>query len=299
MGKKEQSLCGGYGESSENYTKDPIHSLVVESTCIEKSPVSFEEKRANFLGTIQRVWERGGNPLLPVLSLHRLQEILELINNSQKDGLLDDCKIILDAPLGMKVQQCIADMDPKTFSKRYGNDADYYKNEQESIDRFSGIINKANIIDSHEDSVNADYDSSSHKGKLIVIASGGMGEHGRSLNYLRGNFGQNPLNAVLFTCFQVEGTDGARMVRVGAIHSKGKDKSIKGAEIMKIDGFSSHVSGPDEAFGFLEQFNLSELEKVVITHGRDNARNAFAKVLLERGFKGDILLPKIRERIEI
>jgi metallo-beta-lactamase family protein len=300
MGRETHSLDGGSAEYSRGYPQDPINTLVVESTSIEKTPVTFEKKRAQFLGGIQRVWERGGNVLLPVLSLHRLQEELELLWNSKKEGLLEDCNIFLDTPLGMKVLGCIADMDPRTLSRRYGNDPNYYRSEEESIARFDEIVKKATVVESHEQSVNADAELARAKGRNVVFASGGMGEHGRAVNYLKGKFGQNPLNGILFTCFQVEGTDGSKLVRVGAVHPHGKDKTKKGAEILQIDGFSSHVSGPEEAFAFLEQYNIRpKLDKVIVTHGRDKARQRFGEELIKWGFKGEIILPKIGQRIEV
>jgi metallo-beta-lactamase family protein len=304
MGRAEHSLDGGYNDYVSSFPEDPINTLVVESTCIEKSPVSFNEKRQDFLSAIQTAWEKGGNPLFPVLSLHRLQEELELLANSTKEGLIEECNVVLDTPLGMKVINCIADMAPGTLSRRYGDDPDYYKSEEESANRLTDIIKNAQIIVDHQDSIYADVKLAYTKQKTIVFASGGMGEHGRAVNYLKGHYCGNPKNTVLFTCHQVDGTSGSRLVRVGEVNLKGKGKgknkeNKKGSEIFKLDGFSSHVSGPEETFEFLSHFNLKDLDTVVVTHGRDPARKTFAQEMVNRGFKGEIVLPRIGQIIEV
>lgn len=293
IGKPQQSLCGGYLDYAPNYPNDPVHVLVVESTNFNNEPVSFEEKRRNFLSSIQNTWKNGGNPLLPVLSFHRFHEILEMLHNSQGHEIPEDCKIFIDAPLGMNLLDDFKKLTPDQLTSRYGNDPDYYKTEEESLNRFD--LKNLTVVNSHVESIANDAELASYPGKAIIIASGGMAEHGRSLNYIHGQFCQNSKNTVIFTCHQVEGTEGAALLKGEA--AKGSKK--KGAKHIYVKGFTGHVSGPTETFDFLNRFNLGQLKDVIVTHGNDLARLGMVSEFKTRHPNANVFLPKLEENIEI
>lgn len=300
MGKEEQSLSGGYQDFMKNYPKEPIKTLVVESTNFEKRPVSFVDKKEKLLETIKKVWEGGGNPVLPVLSFHRAQEIMEIFHNAQKSGEIpEDCHFYIDAPLAVEVTDTFKKLGTKVLSRAYGEDKNFYKTEEESLARFD--LKNSMIIDYHEASKTASHILSYSPSKFIIIASGGMGNYGRSVNYIHGDFAKNPKNAVILTCFQVEGTEGKKLMDEGKVTIKNekKKKESDGAKVIKVEGFSSHISGPEDTFNFLNRFNLSKLENVIITHGKDSARKAMAEEFKRRGFGANIILSDINQVIEV
>jgi metallo-beta-lactamase family protein len=292
IGKPEQSLCGGYTEFADHFPNDPVHVLVTESTNADRDPFTFEQKQANLIGTIKEAWNKGGNPVLPILSFHRLQEIIEMLHNSLGTLLPSDTKIYVDAPLGVELLNVFKSLDPNQYSTRYGDDPNYYKTDAESLDRFS--LPNVTFLFSQWDSINADIDLADNLDNVIVLASGGMGEHGRALNYIKGEFGQNPENTVIFTCFQVDGTQGAAMVHAKNINGK----RMNGASIVKVEGFTSHASR-GEIVDFLYRFNLEELKCVIIGHGRDPARQELARMLRARGYTANIVLPSFGQVIEV
>lgn len=293
MGKPHQSLCDGYLAYSSNYPTDQVHVLVAESTNFGKEPVSFEEKRNTLISEIKKTWENGGTPLIPSLSFHRLQEILEILHNSQGNLLPKDCQIYLDAPLGLELLDVFQKLDPSELTNRYGDDPNFYKNDMDSLNRFT--LNNLKKIVTHKDSVLNDEDMANFSGHAIIIASGGMGEYGRVVNYLHGKFSENPKNSILFTCHQVDGTKGESISR----HENIMRNNKIGARVEKLDKFTSHVSGPKETFGFLNRFNLSDLQAVIINHGNDTSRQAMATEFRDRGFGGRIILPKLGQRVQI
>jgi len=292
MGKPNQSLCGGYTEQVSSYPDDPVNVLVIESTNFNREPIPFKEKETNFLNTINSVWENGGNPLLPALSFHRLQEIIEILHNNQGGLIPDNCKIYIDAPLGTDLLEKFKDLKSNQLTNRYGDDPNFYKTEEESLNRFS--LNNVIFIKSHEESVALSSLLSQSSEKVIVITGGGMGEYGRSVNYIEGNFCKNPKNAVIFTCYQVEGTLGSKLVNRKSIYGNGK-----GAKVFHIDGFTSHISGPQETFGFLYRFNLEKLNTVIINHGKNSSRLAMAEEFKRRGIGEKIILPSLNQRVPL
>ena len=311
MGKPNQSLCGGYLDFANNYPNDPVHALILDSTNYEKEPVEFEEKKMKLLDTIRKVWDGGGNPVFPVLSWHRLQEIIEMIHNGQENGNIpSDCEIIIDSPLGMEITDVFKQLGPDCLSTRYGNDPNFYKTPESSIARFD--LKNLTVIKSHEDSLlNVENMSYCNK-KAIILAGGGMGDHGRSVNYLKGEFCKNPKNAVIFTCFQVDGTRGANMLYrekqkkekqledqqldKKSLKKHNKEKMV-GAQIYQIDGFTSHASGPSEVFGFLNRYNLSEIKDIIICHGKESSREKLAFDLGLVFPKARIIKPSLYESI--
>jgi metallo-beta-lactamase family protein len=287
VGKPNQSLCGGYEEYADNYPQEPINVIMVDSTSVNKRPVSFAEKTDSFLKIVKNVWAGGGNVVLPTLSYHRAQEIVEILYNLQRNGEIpNSCKLILDAPLAIQIFKSLEILGLENLSKIYGEDPNYYKTPEESR-RFD--LKNLTIINSHQDSVSNDAKMANYNGTSIIIASGGMGNYGRSVNYLHGIFGKNPKNAFLFNCHQVDGTEGYNLVK--------RRRTPGGAKILKLNGFSSHASGPEEILGFLEKFNLEELNTVIINHGKNENRNLLASEIRKTGYNGRIILPDLNEKI--
>jgi len=304
IGKPIQSLSGGYNDFVDRYPGDPIHAMVLESTNFEKSPIPFVEKEDRFVSCLEKIWSSGGNVLLPVLSLHRSQEIMEMLHNLQASGRIpEDCLVFIDAPLAMKLTRTYQELAPEYFLRRYGNDDEFYKTEKASLSRFD--IKNLTVIDSHEASVSNDRNMAHYQGKAIIVASGGMFGFGRSMNYKNGDFCKNPKNGVIFTCFQVDGTDGARILYAEQDKLAKKDKTthdkkgrLIGAQVLKVDGFTSHASG-GEIINFVERLNLDELRLIDIGHGKDSSRNKMAEEFKARGCQAKIVTPDLGEKVQL
>ena len=289
MGKPVQSLCGGYLDFVDNYPNDPINALVIESTNFEKEPVPFKEKEKNFQDKINETFESGGNVVIMSLAQHRAPETLEMIFYLIDTGRIPkDTKVVVDGPL---IVELITDYyqrhNPRHLSPRYGDIPNFYKTDKESLFRFDLAGHNVQIIGSHEESVLNDKEKAYSGDKTIIVASGGMGERGRSVNYLKGDFSKNPKNAILSTCYQAEGTYGANMV----YRAENSKEKMFGAKVYQINGFTSHASGPDEYFDFLENFNLENLETVIIGHGRETSRIKLAEEFERRGYGAKIITP--------
>jgi len=299
IGRPNQLLCGGYNEYTDKYPDCRINTVVTESTCSENIPVTFEEREKNILEAILKTGDRGGNSLFPVLNFHRLQEIIEMVHHWQEDGRLPlDYKIIIDAPTGMKISEVFDDLGPNHLTARYGNDPSFYKTSESSRNRF--VLKNSTVIGSHEESKLNAKNLANTQEKYIILASGGMANNGRSLNYISGEFNQNSNNSVVFTCYQVPGTKGAEMLSAEE-KIKLELKKKKKAEIMWTDGNTGHATGP-EINNFIERFNLNDLHNIIVTHGRNPAREAYVKDTKGRDYYKNIsmmILPVIRQRVKL
>ena len=73
-----------------------------------------------------------------------------------------------------------------------------------------------------------------------------------------------------------------------------------GARVIQTQGYTSHISGPKQTFELLESYDIkTRLSKVIITHGKDSARNAMASEFKRRGYGAEIILSKVRQVIEL
>jgi len=294
IGKSVQSLSGGYTDFANRYPKDAINTIVIESTNFEREPVPFKNKEEELLSKINETFADGGSVMIPVLAYHRTPEVIEILSNAKKSGKLpSDVKIVLDGPLSVKLMTVFQNLDISYISPRYGDDPNFYKTDEESMARFG--LEGLEIISSHEQSVDNDKKVAGKGNRMIVLASGGMGDCGRSTNYLKGEFGKNPKNLILYTCYQVEGTYGANMLYR---EKNSKDKK-SGAKVYKVEGFTSHISGTEETFDFVERFNLENLETVIICHGKDSSREKMAQEFKRRGYGKQIISSNIGQSIRL
>lgn len=296
IGKEIQPICGGWGEMKErDYPKDlPIKTMWIESTNFDRESVNFDEKYEQFLGSITKILKDGGSVVIPAISMQRNQEIVEIIRYAQEKGdIPKNSKIYKDAPLASKFEDAyVADAD-LFMTNRFGNDPEYYKNSASSKKRFE--LKNCKQVTSNKESVEISGSLAENNQNSIVITSGGMCGFGRVRNYLDGDFGTNPKNGIILTCYQVEGTEGRRLTDQGYLINK---KGTKGAKIEHLDVFTGHISGKSDTFKYINRFNLNELELIGIIHGNNSNRTKMAEAFKEKGYSARVVLPEIEETID-
>ena len=289
-GKPIQSLCGGYLDFAAKYPKDPIHILVIDTTNFEKEPASADESREELINICNETCENGGNVVMPLLGLHRDQEIRETLHNNQNNGRLSSrIKFNDDSPFSRKIMTVYKS---EYLNPRFGSDPFFYKTTEESMARFD--LKNFSLIETHKESMMNDLELARGGQGTVVFASGGMGEHGRSVNYLNGDFCKNPKNTVVWTCHQVEGTPGANMLYR---EKKSRDKK-QGARVYSLGGFTSHAS-KFELFDCLERYNIGELFAAYFVHGTVSSIEAAKQETMKRYSGIKTYTSKIGEPIEI
>lgn len=274
MGRAHQSLSGGWVDLISEFPKDPIHVIVTESTSFDKESTSFSESVNGVGDAIKETFAKGGSVVMPTLS-QRGPTLIESLHYLRSNQLIPDCKVYIDGPLLINILKTYTrEIDPNSLTRNFGDVVDYYQSLEEAMARFD--LKNVTVINSHQESVALSERLAQSGERAIVIAGGGMGV-GRATNYIKGAFGQNPNNSIIFSCYQVPGTLGAEL-----LDQKNNNVAIK-SKIYHFRGFTSHVSGEEETFAYLERYNLDELETVIIGHGKDTARKPMAKVFEVRG----------------
>ena len=170
IGRPDQLLCGGYNEYAGRYPDCKIHTILTESTCFENKPVSFNERELNIFNAVTKTTQRGGTIVMPVIA-GRLAPTMEIFHNEQESiGQFLNYHFYMDAPLPRKVLKIHQDLGPDFMSNRYGDDPNFYKTRESSMNRFS--LKNLTIIESHEQSKLLVNQLAYSSEKAIVFASG-------------------------------------------------------------------------------------------------------------------------------
>ncbi len=255
--------------------------LVLESTYGGKSHPSPGQRKKELLKTLVHALENEGSILVPAFSLGRAQEMLaELDQLKRSDRRLKDLEIILDSPIALKLTELHRKLQ--------------YAWSEEARKRWqSGArpLDPENFtpIESHQDHLRTVRYLAQTGRPALVLASSGMCEGGRIVNYLEKML-PDPRHDLVFLGYQAKGTLGA------AIQNASKKKSVRSrrviinkknieirAQVTTISGYSAHADHQG-LIKFTEK--LQNLPREIrLVHGDQRAKNALRRSLKDKGFR--------------
>ena len=229
--------------------------LVLESTYAGRQHPPREMVQKDFLRKIREVNERGGLAIIPAFAVGRTQDIILTLARGNFDAHLG----------GMG----------KTVTSMYLNHHRYVR----SVRKLSDAMSRMKVVSGRRGF------EAAVRGDAIVTTSG-MLDGGPVLRIIE-RLREDQRSAILLTGYQVDGTNGRRLLDEGVIDLYGVDVRPR-CELQKFD-FSSHA-GHDDLVRFVKQ---CDPEKVVLMHG-DN-RQALADALEGR----ECILPQEGEWVTL
>jgi putative mRNA 3-end processing factor len=232
-------------------------NLIMESTYSGRNHPSRMKTEYALLKKIEEVSHRGGTVIIPSFAVGRTQEILLLLRDSKFEFWLD----------GMG----------RTVNKIYLRYPEYVR----SIRRLRQAINRTIEVR------NVHSRQRALKGDIIVTTSG-MLDGGPALSYIDA-IRDDPKSAILLTGYQVEGSNGHKLLETGMMEFQGVSERVE-CEVLKYD-FSAHA-GHNELLAFAKG---CDPEKIVLMHGEE--REILAGDLRSMGF--DVQLPKNGEKFSL
>jgi putative mRNA 3-end processing factor len=232
-------------------------NLIMESTYSGRNHPSRMKTEYSLLKKIDEVTQRKGTVIIPSFAVGRTQEILLLLKDSKYEFWLD----------GMG----------RTVNKIYMRYPEYVR----SIRRLRQAVNRTIEVR------NVHSRQRALKGDIIVTTSG-MLDGGPVLTYIDA-IRDDPKSAILLTGYQVEGSNGSKLLETGMMEFKGVSERVE-CEVLKYD-FSAHA-GHDELIAFAKG---CDPEKIVLMHGEN--REILAGDLRSMGF--EVLLPKNGEKFSL
>lgn len=249
--------------------------LVIESTYgdrLHDKTDAFER----IAQIINKTYERGGTVLIPAFAVGRAQSLLYYIYHLKQRKMIPDIPVYLDSPMAINATQLLL------------------KNSDEhrlSLEECSAVCHAAQYLQTPEQSIAVDRD----KTPKIIISASGMMTGGRVLHHLK-VFAPNPLNTILITGYQAQGTRGDRLLRhEPMIKIHGGNVEVK-ADIELITNTSAHADY-EEILSWLSHFEKKP-KKVFITHGDINASLAL-KQHIETRLGWTCEIPKYLDKFEL
>src|SRR6056297_3366425 len=216
-----------------------VESVITESTYGSKNDIlpSREESEQKLLDAVNQTVQKGGKVLIPELGLGRAQETMLILEDAMKQGKIKKVPIYIDGMIWdiNAIHTAYPDfLSGKVRSQIFQGNNPFLS---EIFSRVGSGQERKNVIDG---------------GPCVVLATSGMLVGGASVEYLR-NFADNEKNALVFVCYQGEGSLG-RQIQDGVEETKmnvdGREENVKiRLNVHTIRGFTAH-SGRNELLSF-------------------------------------------------
>lgn len=263
-------------------------TLIMESTYGAPNDIvpTREETEQQFLEAIRTTIQLGGKALIPILAVGRAQEIMLVLDEAIKSGILPQVPIYIEGML--QEVTAIHTAYPEELARELKNRI-FHKGENPFLsEHFVSVDDKSARPDIAEG------------GPCIIMATSGMLTGGPALEYFK-LLAPNPNNTMIFVNYQIEGTLGRSILRglkeIPLSNSEGKMDIIPiRLSVKAIDGFSGH-SDRKQLLKFVN--NISPRPKqVIIVHGEESKCVGMADSV-RRFFHIEAMAPSIGDRIRV
>ncbi|MCF8142961.1 MAG: MBL fold metallo-hydrolase [Deltaproteobacteria bacterium] len=259
LGKKEQLIVR---DPREIFNAD---YLFVESTYGNRIHRTFEESKKELVEAIRYSAAAGEKIIIPAFAVERTQEILYILGEFLRNGLIPDIPIYLDSPLAIKATEIF-----RKNKKCYDEEA--LAIVDSGYDPF-GMPN-LHFTPSTKESMAINEAS----GPAIVIAGSGMCTAGRIKHHLKHNLWR-PGASIVIVGFQAKGTTGRKIVDGAKQVKIFRENVAVRARVFTIGGFSAHADQED-LLAWVSHFESNP--KVFVVHGEAAASTALAEKIQER-----------------
>ena len=260
-------FSGDIGPRNTPILRDPARLtnadlVLLESTYGDRNHRDRNMTMSEFHEILERAARVNGKVIIPAFAVGRSQELLYYMASHFDEWGLSRFKIFLDSPMAVKVV--------RVFERNH----DLFDEEATKVwSQRPTPFTMPNLVLS--ESVEQSMSINEVEGPAIIIAGSGMANAGRVLHHLRHHL-PNPKTQVCIVGYQGYGTlgrrlvDGAKFVRI-----HGYDVQVR-ATVHTLGGLSAHA----DQSGLLDWFSSFEPKPpVVLVHGEDKAREAFAAKL--------------------
>lgn len=255
-------------------------TLITESTYGGDKDLFEPEKKVidSMVASINDTIKQGGTVIIPSFGVGRAQEVLLVLDDYMKSGVIPKVKLYMDGMIGksMRIHRHNVIYCRDELQKRIlMNDDDPFKSE--NFHNVTTRQQRSKIMDGGEAS--------------IVVTTSGMLTGGPVLKYIE-RMAKDPKNKLLFVGYQAEGTLGRKLLE-GA-----KSVQIDGRKVqvnMKMERYhlSAHADR-QQLMSFIGK--IKGLKKAFIVHGEPGRSRELQEALKE---KVDAYHPQLASSHEI
>ncbi|MEM3736822.1 MAG: beta-CASP ribonuclease aCPSF1 [Candidatus Bathyarchaeia archaeon] len=265
-----------------------VETLVMESTYglpqdVMPSRANVEQKLAS---VVNETLSRGGKVLIPVLAVGRAQEIMLVLDEHMRKGLIKEVPIFIEGMINEVT--AIHTAYPEYLSKELQSKILYEDLNPFQSDYFVPIKNPEARQEIVEGS------------PCIILATSGMLEGGPALEYLK-HLASDEKNTLVLVSYQFEGTLGRRIQsgarEISLVNANGKVEALNvKMHVEFIEGFSGH-SDRNQLIAYLKKMTPKP-QRVIVCHGEKSKCLSLASAI--RGlFKVNAVAPSNLETIRL
>ncbi len=259
LGKKDQLIVRAPHEIFD------ADYLFVESTYGNRQHRSFEDSKLELVEAINYSVSHNEKIIIPAFAVERTQEILYILGEFHRQGLVPDIPIYLDSPLAIKATK-IFRKNKKYYDKetRAVVDAGYDPFDMPNL-KFTPTTRESMAINEKG-------------GSAIIIAASGMCTAGRIKHHLKHNLWRTGASIVIVG-FQAKGTTGRKIVDGEKQVKIFRENVAVRAKVFPIGGFSAHADQAD-LMEWVSHFESNP--KVFVVHGEITASETLAREIAEK-----------------
>lgn len=242
------------------YTFPRAETLIIESTYGGAEDIQPHRKEAEkeFIRVVTETINRGGKVLVPAFAVGRAQEIMVLLEDYKRKGILEGLPVYLD---GMILEAtAIHTAYPEYLSQDLRElifRADENPFLSDMFTKVSGPDQRTKVIEGEPG---------------VIISTAGMMTGGPVLEYFK-HLAPDPCNTLVFVGYQSEGSFGRRIQKgwseVPLRGENGRVKEVKvNMEVKTIEGFSGH-SDRAQLLNYVHRISPKP-QRIVSIHGDEN-----------------------------
>ena len=265
-----------------------VETIITEATYSGPSDImpTREEAEERLVTIINETLTRGGKVLIPVPAVGRAQEIMLVLDEYMKRGMMKEAPVFIEGMISEAT--AIHTAHPEYLSREIRNSVLNEGMNPFESDYFTIVEHPS----ARQDIIEGE--------PCIIVATAGMLEGGPIIDYFQ-QLADNKLNTIIFVSYQIEGTLGRRVQKrvpeVSIFNSEGRIKVIKcSLEVQTVEGFSGH-SDRRQIIGYIRKL-APKPDNVIVCHGERSKCLGLAEYLRGR-YKINSMAPDILETIRL
>ncbi|MBN2299028.1 MAG: MBL fold metallo-hydrolase [Deltaproteobacteria bacterium] len=271
QGEVKLVFSGDIGKANQLILKDPhdvynADYLFVESTYGNRLHKTFEDSKTELLSAINYAVSNNEKVIIPAFAVERTQEIIYILGEFYRSGVLPDIPIYLDSPLAIKATEIF-----KRNRQYYDDEA--IKIVNQGFDPFD--MPALHYTPDTKDSMAIN----EKPGSAIIIAGNGMCTAGRIKHHLKHNLWREGASVVIVG-FQAQGTTGRQIVEGKPTVKIFREDVAVRAHVFTIGGFSAHADQND-LLHWVGNFAESK-PRVFVVHGEISASLELSSLITDR-----------------
>ncbi|MEM0156070.1 MAG: beta-CASP ribonuclease aCPSF1 [Thermoplasmataceae archaeon] len=246
-----------------------VETFMTESTYAGRDDYFYTRAEASntLIDIINRTFDRGGSVVVPVFAVGRSQEVMLVLEQAVREGLIKNVPVYLD---GMIMEATAIHAAYPEYLNKNLRESIMIRGENPFLSpifkRVETREQRQNICDSVE--------------PQVVLATSGMMNGGPVMEYLK-SWCENPKHSLVFVGYQADGTLGRKIQRGAkeiSLNDAGKLQKFQINMAVEVaEGFSGH-SDKKQLLAYIATMQPKP-HRILVNHGDGDKCYEFAKLI--------------------